>query len=73
LLIQRNTGDIIPFKFTRIGGFWTRKSDVEIDVVALNEEEGSILFGECKLKGKKFIWTSVPLSISAFIFSTCSE
>ncbi len=54
LLVQRNTGDIVPFKFTKIGGFWTRKSDVEIDVVALNEEEGKVLFGECKLKGNKF-------------------
>jgi len=53
LLVQRNTVDTIPFKFTKIGGFWTRKNDVEIDIVALNEE-GNILFGECKLKGKKF-------------------
>lgn len=54
LLIQRNKGAVVPFKFTKIGGFWTRKGDVEIDVVALNEEEGKILFGECKLKGNKF-------------------
>ncbi len=54
LLVQRNTGDIVPFRFTKIGGFWTRKGDVEIDIVALNEEEGKILFGECKLKGNKF-------------------
>lgn len=54
LLIQKNTGHVIPFKFTKIGGFWTRKGDVEIDVVALNEDEGTILFAECKLKGNKF-------------------
>ena len=54
LLIQRNKGAAIPLKFTKIGGFWTRKGDVEIDMVALNEEEGKILFGECKLKGNKF-------------------
>lgn len=54
LLIQRNNGEVIPFKFTKIGGFWTRKGDIEIDIVALNEEEGKILFGECKLKGSKF-------------------
>ena len=57
LLIQRNNGDIIPFKFTRIGSSWTRKSDAEIDIVALNEEKGAILFGECKLNGKKFMRT----------------
>lgn len=54
MLIQRNKGAVIPFKFTKIGGFWTRKGDIEIDVVALNEEEGKIFFGECKLKGNKF-------------------
>lgn len=54
LLIQKNTGDIIPFRFTKIGDFWTRKGDVEIDIVALNEDEETILFAECKLKGNKF-------------------
>jgi len=54
LLIQQNTGAIIPFKFSKIGAFWTRKNDVEIDVVALNEEEGKIFFGECKLQGTRF-------------------
>ncbi len=54
LLIQKNTGDIIPFKFTKIGDFWTRRGDVEIDIVALNEEKETILFAECKLKGNKF-------------------
>ncbi len=54
LLIQRNTEDILPFRFTKIGGFWTRRGDIEIDIVALNEEEGKILFAECKLKGSKF-------------------
>jgi len=54
LLLQRNTGDIVPFRFTKIGGFWTRRGDVEIDIIALNEEEGKIFFSECKLKGNKF-------------------
>lgn len=59
LLIKRNNGDVIPFKFVKIGGFWTRKGDIEIDIVALNEEEGKILIGECKLKGSKFKQTDV--------------
>lgn len=54
LLIQKNTGAIIPFKFNKIGSFWTRKSDVEIDIVALNDDDKDIFFGECKLKGNKF-------------------
>jgi len=54
LLLKRNKEDILPFRFSKIGGFWTRKGDVEIDVVAINEEERKIIFGECKLKGSKF-------------------
>ncbi len=54
LLLKRNAKGLLPFRFTKIGGFWTRKGDVEIDIVALNEDEGKILFGECKLKGNKF-------------------
>ncbi len=54
LLIQRNNKGILPFRFSKIGGFWTRKGDAEIDIVALDEDGGNILFGECKLKGEKF-------------------
>lgn len=54
LLLKRNLDGCLPFKFTRIGGFWNRKGDVEIDIVAYNEEDGKILFGECKLNGNKF-------------------
>lgn len=54
LLLRRNTEEILPFRFSKIGGFWTRRGDIEIDIVAINEEEGKILFGECKLKGSKF-------------------
>lgn len=54
MLLKRNDGTVVPFTFTRIGGFWTKRGDVEIDIVALNEEDGAIFFGECKLSGKKF-------------------
>lgn len=54
MLIKKNNVSLLPFRFTKIGGFWTRRNDVEIDLVALNEDEGEILFGECKLKGNKF-------------------
>lgn len=53
LLIGRNDGSIIPFCFSRIGGFWTRKGEVEIDIVA-SDDEGRIFFGECKLNGARF-------------------
>lgn len=54
LLLKRNAEGVLPFKFSKIGGFWTRKGDIEIDIVAINEEEKKILIGECKLKGGKF-------------------
>jgi hypothetical protein len=38
------------FQFSRIGGWWHK--DREIDIVALNESSGEILFGECKWKEK---------------------
>jgi len=43
-----------PFHFSRIGGFWDRAGDVELDVMAMNEETQKILFGECKLNGNRF-------------------
>lgn len=54
LLIKRNMEDRLPFRFNRLGGFWTKKGDVEIDIVAINDDEGKVLFGECKLKGAMF-------------------
>ncbi len=36
----------LPCHFSKIGRYWDKNT--EIDIVALNEEEGIILFGECK-------------------------
>ena len=57
ILVRRNRGDILPFRFSRIGNFWTKKGETEIDIVAIDEDGESILFGECKLKGKPFTVT----------------
>lgn len=54
LLILRNGEESLPFRFSRIGGFWSRKGDVEVDIVALDEKEENILIGECKLSGSRF-------------------
>jgi len=53
LLLRKNDASFLPFRFNRIGGFWSRRGDVEIDIVALDDEGGKILFGECKLAGHK--------------------
>lgn len=36
----------MPFEFTDIGRWWYK--EIEIDIVALNEDTGKILFCECK-------------------------
>lgn len=36
----------LPCHFSRVGRFWNKNT--EIDIVGLNEEERTILFGECK-------------------------
>jgi len=43
-----NREDVLPFKFLRIGRWWHR--DMEIDIVALNQETKEILLVECKWK-----------------------
>ena len=40
-----------PFPVQKIGRHWDK--DVEMDVVALNETEKKILFGECKWTNQK--------------------
>ncbi|MBI1883147.1 MAG: ATP-binding protein [Chlamydiae bacterium] len=52
LLLKRNSDHFLPFKFTDIGGFWTKRGD-EIDIVALDEDKNQVLFGECKLNGER--------------------
>jgi AAA+ ATPase superfamily predicted ATPase len=54
LLTARNDGSIVPFVFEKIGGYWNRTGSVEIDIVALDDSGGNILFGECKLNGNRF-------------------
>lgn len=49
MLIDLNKKGETPFIFLDIGGYWNRRGDVEIDVVATNEKSREILFAECKL------------------------
>lgn len=52
---ERSRMGIGDFSLTqRINGFWDR-SDVEIDLVAVNEEERRIRFGSCKRSPSKLI------------------
>lgn len=40
----------IPYHFSKVGRYWDKHT--EIDVVAINEDENTILFGECKYWNK---------------------
>jgi len=49
----------LPFHFTKIGNWWGHfredgvRKELEIDIVALNEDTRDILFAECKWRNKK--------------------
>jgi AAA+ ATPase superfamily predicted ATPase len=45
-LWQLNKQNELPFKFTRIGKWWDKNT--EIDIVGLNEDTKEIILGECK-------------------------
>ena len=55
-LVEMNKGNgyndnKLPFTFSKIGKWWRRGK--EIDIVALNEDTGDILFCECKWRNRK--------------------
>lgn len=48
---QLNRENKFDFKFQKIGKWWDK--NIEIDIVGLNEEDKTIVFGECKYLDKK--------------------
>jgi hypothetical protein len=40
-------------RYTKIGNYWNRKGTLEIDYIAINELEKTIVFGEVKRQAKK--------------------
>lgn len=49
----------LPIAPRRVGSFWTRKGS-QVDVLAINEDDHTILLGECQ-------WTSEPLGRSVVL------
>lgn len=49
-LIEINSRNAFPFQFEKIGRYWDRKGETEIDVLLQNGNE--LLFGECKLSSR---------------------
>ena len=58
-LVEVNHRAGLPFHFTKIGIWWGHfredgvRKEIEIDIVALNEDTRDILFAECKWQNKK--------------------
>jgi AAA+ ATPase superfamily predicted ATPase len=46
-----NKQNELPFKYTRIGRWWDKNT--EIDIVGLNENTKEIILGECKYTNEK--------------------
>ena len=53
LLFQKFLKGDFYFPITKIGRFWDKKGEVEIDIVALSEDKKAIFLGECKLNPKQ--------------------
>ncbi|MBR0164412.1 MAG: ATP-binding protein [Lachnospiraceae bacterium] len=47
---ELNDADIWPFHFTKVGRWWD--AHMEIDIVALDEENKKMILGECKYRNK---------------------
>jgi AAA+ ATPase superfamily predicted ATPase len=58
-MVELNHRAGLPFLFTKIGNWWGHfredgvRKEIEIDIVALNEDTRDILFAECKWQNKK--------------------
>ncbi len=50
LVWERAKAGAFPFMPRRVGGWWT--SAQEVDLVAVNEDEGALLLGECKWRNR---------------------
>ncbi|MDA8333756.1 MAG: DUF234 domain-containing protein [Peptococcaceae bacterium] len=51
-LRRLNRQDALPFRFTRIGRWWNKGT--ELDIMAINPDKNLFLLGECKFKNTAF-------------------
>lgn len=56
--------------YTRIGGWWDRKGENEIDIVAENELDNTALFVEVKRNSEKYIPSALESKVAAFLRAT---
>ncbi len=63
MLIERHA-------YTRIGGWWDRKGESEIDIIAENELENTATFFEVKRKAENISMSVLEDKAAAFLRST---
>lgn len=56
--------------YTRIGSWWDRKGENEIDIVAENELDNTVLFIEVKRNKDKFVPTLLDSKVAIFLRAT---
>lgn len=59
-------------RFTRIGGYWDRKGENEIDLIAVNEIEGTAEVYEVKMRSKRYSDISLCSKIEHLV-QNCKE
>ena len=56
--------------YTRIGGWWDRKGENEIDIVAENELDDTATFFEVKRKAENIVMEKLETKAAAFMRAT---
>ena len=59
-------------RYTRIGGYWDRKGENEIDLIAVNEIEGTAEVYEVKMQSKRYDSTALNTKIE-HLLQNCPE
>ena len=59
-------------RYTRIGGYWDRKGENEIDLIAVNEIEGTAEVYEVKMQSKRYDSTTLNTKIE-HLLQNCPE
>ena len=59
-------------RYTRIGGYWNRKGENEIDLIAVNEIEGTAEIYEIKMQDKRYDAAALSTKIE-YLLQNCKE
>lgn len=55
-LQRQNRQNLLPFKLQNLGRWWgnnpLRRCEMEIDIIGINDDDGSSLYGECKFRNE---------------------